>query len=239
MKVHLIISMVCMFMVTACVSIPKETISLSKALKADIEILHSSHKAIVELYYSNIKSDVNTFVDEVYVPFVIHYVLQSELDKYKTGESSLYQTIADITKLNTGSDDETVITEMMDFQEAAYNQITAKRRELLWPIEQQEKSLLKAIDESYQNALYANATLTAYLESIKSVRKSQQNALQQAGVSVLDTISVDTNNEIAEQLSQIIKKGEQIDVTSKEAYQKIEELTNELQKLTTKSTNNE
>ena len=52
---------------------------------------------------------------------------------------------------------------MVDFQKLATNQIAEKRKEVLKPIQEQKRQLLKTINQSYDNAIAANATLTGYL----------------------------------------------------------------------------
>ena len=72
-------------LLVSCASIPKETVTLSKTIGSDLQILHNSHRNMVQLYYNRIKLNINAFIDDVYAPFVIHYVLEVELNKHKRG----------------------------------------------------------------------------------------------------------------------------------------------------------
>ncbi len=227
-KFTLLVMAISMAFMVSCVSIPKETVTLSKTLQADMEILQHSHQAMIKMYYGSLKNDVNEFVNRVYLPFVIRFVMQSELDNYIKGQPGLYQHLEN-NKLDTE-----LLSEMYNFQEAAYQQVESKRKELLQPINEQEQALLKAINQSYQNVLYANTSLSAYLESAQSVRKSQKEAIQKMGLSLVDSIDISVQNALSEQLNELIKKGETIDLNSKEAFEKIEDLTKKIQEITTK-----
>lgn len=39
-------------LLVSCASIPKETVTLSKTIGSDLQILHDSHRNMVQLYYN-------------------------------------------------------------------------------------------------------------------------------------------------------------------------------------------
>ncbi|MCC8173941.1 MAG: hypothetical protein LIO65_06065 [Odoribacter sp.] len=121
---------------------------------------------------------------------------------------------------------------MLEFQEAANQQITAKRNELLSPILKQEKEVLTAIDQSYQNTIYANATLTAFLVSVRKVKESQNEALSILGVNGVDITASNKLVELSGFIDVALKKGENIDIKSDEAQQQIEDIVNRIKELT-------
>lgn len=225
-----------LLLMMSCASIPKETVTLSQTIGSDLQILHNSHRNMVQLYYHSIKVNINTFIDDVYAPFVIHHVLQSELEKYRNDESSLYSVIANAGKIGDKNETQEALSIMLEFQEAANSQITTKRNELLDPILNQEKEILNAIDQSYQNTIYANATLTAYLTSIHKVKKSQNEALSIIGLSGMDTSVTNRLVELSGLVDMALQKGEKIDIKSDEAYQQIEDIVNKIKELTNKIT---
>lgn len=184
------------------------------------------------MYYGKIKTDINTFIDEVYAPYIIHYVLQTELDKYKNGEASLYSIIETTGKVNGKNETEEALSVMLEFQEAANSQITAKRNELLKPVLEQEREVLNAIDFSYKNTMYANSTLTAYLTSLCQVKESQKEALSIASLEGLDESVTNKLVKLAELVDTALKEGEKIDVKTDEAYQQIENIVNKIKELT-------
>jgi hypothetical protein len=223
-------------LMVSCASIPKETVTLSKTIGSDLQILHDSHRNMVQLYYKGIKLNVNAFIDDVYAPFVIHHVLEVELNKHRRGESSIYSIIENAGKMDGKSETEEALNVMLEFQEAANQQINAKRNELLSPILQQEKEILNAIDQSYQNTIYANAILTAYLVSVRKVKESQNEAFSIIGLNDLDVAVTNRLVELSEFVDTVLEKGEKIDIKSNEAQQQIEDIVNKIKELTNKIT---
>jgi len=223
-------------LLVSCASIPKESITLSKTMGSDLQILHNSHRNMVQLYYNRIKLNINAFIDDVYAPFVIHHVLEVELNKHKRGESSIYGIIENAGKKGSKEETEEALNVMLEFQEAANQQINAKKNELLSPILQQEREILNTVDQSYQNTIYANTTLTAYLISIRKVKESQNEALSIAGLNGLDTTITNRLVELSSFVDMALEKGGKINIKSDEAQQQIEDIANKIKKLTNKIT---
>ena len=213
----------------------KETVTLSKTIGSDLQILHDSHRNMVQLYYNGIKLNINTFIDDVYAPFIIHHVLEVELNKHKRGESSIYGIIENAGKKGGKDETEEALNVMLEFQEAANQQINAKKAELLSPILQQEREILSAIDQSYQNTIYANTTLTTYLVSVRKVKESQNEALSFVGLNGLDTTVTNQLVELSGFIDMILEKGEKINIKSDEAQQQIEDIVNKIKELTNKT----
>lgn len=234
MKIKNLLAIVALLIFTACASIPKEVITLSQTLGSDLKILHNSHRNAIQIYFGKIKNDINSFVDEKYAPFVIHYVLKSELANYKLGKTSLYGTIEIAGQKEGQKEADEALKVMMNFQEAARKQIESKRDELLSPIFKQESEILNAINKSYENAIYANSSITAYLQSIKKVRDAQQQALAMVGLEGTDTQITSSLVQLSEQIEKAVKTGKEIDIKSDDAYKKIENVSNQIKEITTK-----
>lgn len=81
---------------------------------------------MVQLYYNRIKLNVNTFIDDVYATFVIHHVLEAELNQHIRGESSIYGIIENAGKTGGKAETKEALNVMLEFQEAANQQINAK-----------------------------------------------------------------------------------------------------------------
>jgi hypothetical protein len=216
---------------TACVSIPKETVTLSQAIGNDLKKLHLSHQNLVEIHYGKIKQEVNDFVDNVYAPFVIHYVLSKELEKHKKGSPSLYSSIEAAGKTAGKEETEEALNVMVEFQEAAHAQIESKRQELLTPIQQQQSRILARINQSYDGAIYANSTITGYLESIRKVKDAQQEALSRIGLPGADTVLTNKIIKVSEGVHKALEKGKEIDVKSDDAIKKLEDVSEKIKNL--------
>lgn len=106
---------------------------------------------------------------------------------------------------------------------------------MLFPILEQEREILNAIDQSYQNTIYANTTLTAYLVSVQKIKESQNEALSIVGLNGLDTTVTNRLVELSGFVDMALEKGEQIDIKSNEAQQQIEDIVNKIKELTKKT----
>jgi len=223
-----------LIVINSYVSLPKETVQLSKILGKDLKILHNSHKSMIELYYSKIIDDITLFMDEIYAPFIINYVLKSELKKHKNHKKSIYGIIEAAGATDEKAATDEALNVMTEFLEDANNQINKKKKELLDPIRRQKREMIRSIDKSYQNSLYANTTITGYLVSARKVKESQQKALEIIGLEGKD----EELNKVLLKTSEIVKsaitKGKEIDIKSDAAFSKINEISNQIKTITKK-----
>lgn len=220
---------------TSCATVPKETVSLSKAIGSDLAVLQNSHREVIELYYGKIKEDIDTFIDEVYSPFIIHYVLKIELENYKKGEPSLFTSIENAGKIGGQAETDEALKTMLEFQDAANVQIQSKRKELLNPILKQEKEIIRNINHSYENVIHANSTLTAYLTSISKLKESQQEALSIAKLDGSDSLVTSSLVKVSELVTEAMAKGKKIDIKSDQAYSKMKEISDQIKQVTNKN----
>lgn len=225
----LIVSFLVLLQITSCAVIPHETVLLSENIGSDLQVLHSSHRNIVKLYYGKIKDNINTFIDDVYSPYVIHYVLNLQMQEYKKGNPSIYSSIEKAGTIGGKEDTDKALIDMMEFCEAANNQINMKREELLSPILKQEEEVLNVIDSSYHNAIYANSTLTAYLSSLRKVKDTQDKALSIIGLDGLSEQATAKLVDLSEFMDDILEKCEQVDIQSSDAQKQIEEIIGKFQ----------
>jgi hypothetical protein len=232
MKIILIIITALVF--SSCVTIPRETVTLSKTIGKDLQALNRSHRNSVEIYYKKIKDDINHLINDNYAPSVIHYVLKGELEKYRDGDSSIFRTIEIAGHGEGKQESENAIREMQDFLIAAWEQIEAERTELLDPILKQEAEIVFSIDQAYKNVIYANATITGYLESVQKVKETQKEALALIGLAGVDTITVNTLANLSEQVSNAISEAEKIDMYSESAFNQFKAVTDKIKELTSK-----
>jgi hypothetical protein len=226
--------LIALFVFTACASLPKETVTLSQTLGSDLIVLHNAHRNIIELHFNKIEDDINSFVNDVYAPFIIHYALKSELKKYKEGNSSLYGIIEIAGKEEGKKESEDAINVMQEFQEAARKQIEKKRSELLTPIIKQRGEIIVAINQSYDNAIYANSTITVYLQSLQKVKSTQQDALSLIGLKGADTLITNSIVQVSEQVEKAVKMGKDIDIKSDDALIQMEKIENQIKEITNK-----
>jgi len=232
MKKKILTLTIVVVILSSCASIPKETVQLSKVVGNDLVVLHNSHQKMVELYYDKIINDINTFVDDVYAPFVIHYVLNADLENYNNGKESLYGAIELAGKTEGKSVANNAVTIMTEFLNDANNQIEKERNELLCPLKNQEKGILDSINQSYENTLYANTTITGYLESARKLKESQQKALKMVGLQGKDDDLDNLLLKTSEIVNSALEKGKEIDIKSDDAIEKINDISDKIKQLT-------
>lgn len=234
MKIRNLAAILAVLILTGCASIPKEVVTLSQTLGNDLKVLHNSHLNTVQVYFGKIKYDINSFIDEKYAPFVIHYALKSELANYKQGKTSLYGTVEIAGQKEGQKEANDALTVMMDFHEAARKQIESKREELLSPILKQEAEIKEEVNRSYENVQYANSSITAYLQSIRKIKESQQQALSMVGLGGADTLVTKSLVKLSEQVESAVKTGKEIDIQSDDAYKQLEKVANQIREITNK-----
>ncbi|MEO9869493.1 hypothetical protein [Ekhidna sp.] len=215
----------------SCVKIPQESIDLSKTLGRDLGILHNSHRNSVEIIYSKIKEDINLFIDDVYAPFIINYVVSSEMNSFKEGKESIFKSLTDAAQSDTKQVTDKALNDIADFQKAAYGQILIKRKELLTPVEEEEREVLQLIDNSYNNMVHANATITGYLESVKKVRTAQKEGLAMVGLENMDEQLTNRLVSMSGKINSYLDIAKQIDIKSNEAKEEIEEISKKIKEV--------
>ncbi|WP_270653914.1 hypothetical protein [Phocaeicola plebeius] len=214
-------------LLTSCVLIPKETVTLSQTIGYDLQQLHSSHYSMAEMQFKQIEENIDRFINDVYSPFIINMVLKSQLESYKSGDTtSLYYVIETAGKSEKKEDTEEALQIMMEFTEAANKKIALKREELMQPILSQKKLILDSINSSYRNTIYANTTLTAYLESARKVKESQNKALSLIKLDGIDSEYTRNVFELSSFVDNTLKQFENIDMKSDNAIKQIDELIN-------------
>jgi hypothetical protein len=200
----------------------------------DLATLHQAHINLAGLHFRKIKADINSFVDGTYAPFVIHFVLSKELQAFQSGEPSLYTSLEAAGKEGGEKEAEKALKEMSDFQMAARKQIEKRRNELLSPVNSQEIEIISAINQSYENVVYANSTITGYLQSIRKVKEAQQEALSRIGLKGADSIVTRGLVNISERVNEVVEKGKEIDVMSADAFNQLEAITKAIKEITLK-----
>ncbi len=220
------------FFMTSCAAIPKAAVSLSQTMGSDIVALQKSHRATVDLLFERIEGDINRFVDEVYAPYVINYVLKEEMEAYENGDVSLYRTLIDAGKNATKEATSEAVQVMLEFTEAANAEVNGKREELLAPVLEQKHMLLRSIEESYANVIAANATLTAYLTSARKLKESRAGVYDQIGLECVEDWTTNQLVGLSDNLDRLIAAGNRIDVKSEEAKVQIDNLISNIKSLT-------
>lgn len=162
MKLLIILSLM-VFLLTGCVSIPREVVELSYIIGQDLTIVHVSYKKLVQEHFQFLREQITRFLEEKWIPaYIKDFVTEGELIENVTDTEYVYLWV-----------------------EVALEEIETKREELLKPIDQEEQKLLELVDEAFVQLYNANATITAHLNSASRVREAQDKILEVADLKKL------------------------------------------------------
>lgn len=219
-----------LLLMASCASIPRETVTLSKAIGNDLQVVYASHINTVKMYYDQMEENINSFINDDYYPQLMQARLQVELDKLKNGDPSLYSIIAKSGKSGDEKDNENAMRAMFRVTDDVNQQALAQKNALLTPLLKQKKEVLAKIDSSYQNMIYANATLTAFLESARKVKETQSKALSDIGLGGFDSVITNQLIELSKAIDSVITKANDINEKSDNAQIQIEEIKGLIEK---------
>ncbi len=174
--------------VTACAQVPKESVELSTTIGRDLASVHKAHRELSKVVFSRMRKDINRFVDGIYAPYQINQVMarQKQLansdDSEDRKKSLLLAINAAFTSDAPPQLQEAVLKGMNSMVLKIRKDVESMRKELLDPINAQEKEVLSSIDRSYQQLHYANSIVTGYLSSVVKVHDTQADLLEAIGV---------------------------------------------------------
>ena len=236
MKSRIVIILAIVCLLNSCVSVPKETVQLSRVIGTDLTVLQNSHTTMVELFYTEIINNINAFIEEVYAPFIINYVLKGELKNYKNNISpSIFGVINKAANDGAGkAETGEVLVEMSNILKAANTRIEKKRNELLDPIQKQKDAMLRNINTSYENTRRANSSVTNYLQSVLSLKESQREILSIVGLKGMDEALNNTLLKVSEITKSLLIEGKEIDIESDDALDKIKKIAAKIKSITNK-----
>jgi vacuolar-type H+-ATPase subunit H len=231
MKFRIVFIIVTFYFFNSCISVPKQTVKLSSVIGTDLKVLENSHTTMVGLFYTEIINNINGFIEDVYAPFIINYVLKKELDSYHNSQPSIFEAIEDAATKGGKANTEKAYNDMSDFLKAARTQIEKKRNELLVPIQKQRDSIILNIKISYGNTILASSSVTSYLQSISSLKESQNEVLSVIGLKGKTEELTNTLLKMSDVAKSLLTKGKEIDIKSDDAYNKMKTLTDEIKSI--------
>jgi len=231
MKFRIVFIIVTFYFFNSCISVPKQTVKLSSVIGTDLKVLENSHTTMVGLFYTEIINNINGFIEDVYAPFIINYVLKKELDSYHNSQPSIFEAIEDAATKGGKANTEKAYNDMSDFLKAARTQIEKKRNELLVPIQKQRDSIILNIKISYGNTILASSSVTSYLQSISSLKESQNEVLSVIGLKGKTEELTNTLLKMSDVTKSLLTKGKEIDIKSDDAYNKMKTLTDEIKSI--------
>ena len=191
-----------------CATVPREAVVLSETVGEDVRAVHTSYAALVRTHFASLRRQVNTFIDTRWTPTYLREFIQE----------------GDLVALAKDPDPVAVLDGVGTWAGVAVEEIESKRRELLDPIDQDERELLVSVDDAFARITQANAALTAHLRSIRKVKDIEDQALEAAHLKELRDQVTARLSDASERADRAIKDLERASGEVKDVKEKKEEL---------------
>lgn len=196
-----------------CASVPKEVVELSYLVGEDLEAVHLSYKTLIRTHYDGLRDQAQTFLQEKWVPIFLEDFIER----------------AGLVEAVKSPDPVEVLDYVQVWAEAAIEEIEVKKKELLDPIKEDERTLIESVDAAFANLMRANATITAHLNSIRKVKEVEDEVLDSMG---LKKLRDNVNNQLiksSQELKDALEKLDKLEVQIEDAKEKKEELIDKLE----------
>jgi hypothetical protein len=160
-----------MLLMTACVSIPPEAPELSTELGNRIAKIEQSHLMLLERFFDRKKEDVDTFIQERWVP---------EFAKQFFSEPAIASVWDQIVASGSKEDR---LQFILRTSPTLQQKINDKRLQLIKPLEDLEQQIASKISADYSQAKSINNSITSLLLSAAEVVENRDRYLAMVGVS--------------------------------------------------------
>jgi hypothetical protein len=206
-------------------------VELSTTVGRDIAAAHESHRKLAQTLFARIKRDVNRFVDDVYAPFQIQFVLEQQKQR-KAEKSNLFSVLESASQRPRDAQaQKDALGVMQIIVEDVRADVEEYRSMRLAPVLKQEEEVVAAIDRVYEQLKRGNATVTAHLASVVKVHEAQDELLRKANLEGLrEKVGVSLSN-ASERVGEFVGKARKVEGSVDKASVQIEKLTEELDKL--------
>jgi hypothetical protein len=223
----------CAFLLGACAQVPKESVELSTTVGRDVAAAHESHRKLAQTLFARIKRDVNRFVDDVYAPYQIQFVLDRQRQRQAAGNPANLFSVLEAAgqRPRDAQAQKDAIDVMQAIVEAVRADVEEYRGMRLAPVLKQEEEVTAAIDRVYEQIKRGNAIVTAHLASVVKVHEAQDEILRKANLEGLrEKVGVSLSN-ASERVAEFVGKAKAVEGSVDATTAKVNKLTVELDKL--------
>lgn len=237
---------VCILGLSSCAKVPVQAVVLSRTVGERLPDLQASHEKFVRAYFQVSRERLEDFLDKQWIPEFLGTAIADTHLMTKLGDVQPFtdeQNARLKAKLDeagiSGSEQAKVVRAVgnafgdpdrgkmvLQWSEAALEQIQAKRKFLLDPIDAQEDKTLDELRKVYAQLEQAQSTVTAHLSSIRNVTEEQDKVLERLNLlrsrDQLIEGALKTNDEIVG----LIDAGKSVKDTFDDLQKKINDLKN-------------
>lgn len=188
-----------LFVLSGCVSAPKQTVELAEITDYQVAELQKSHVKFAQLYYGKLRDDVNRFIDEKWTPTFLSKAVNNRAFRSDLDDAYLTSSISvdDVSVQWRGSElqepQKRIVLEgvkqavaaetsklgqiLIEWSQEAQSQISKKRKSLLDPLDEQERFVLAQINSAFVDLQRSQATIKAYLSSAVELKEKQDQVI--------------------------------------------------------------
>jgi hypothetical protein len=211
----------------ACATVPKQAVTLSAAVGTRLADMQSAHEKAISGYFQLTRERVESFLADRWIPDYLGALvkeadfvnvlttakgikddqetsLKAELDKAGVPKASQPGIVAAVSSAFANPERGKLA---LLFSEQAVQDIEAKRRSLLDPINAQEKLAMTELRTAYAQLIEAQSTVTGHLSSVRKVTEAQDDALARLGLLRQRDEAIDKAININEEVGGILNKG--------------------------------
>lgn len=252
LKQFLALILLSIFLVTfaSCATKSIKTVELSHITQDQAVNLQKSHVQFVQRYYQKLREEVNAFLETEWIPLFLSKAVNNESFRKDLDESYLLASIKESDlqirwkgnelfepqKSAIQSNVKRIVTEergrlgevLLNFAESAQIEINAKRKELMNPINDQEKMVVNEINAAWGDLISGQAAVTAHLESVVEVKKSQNEVLRKLNILEKRDKMLDVLMQYNDMFTNLLKEKEDAEKKIEKYKNKFTELEKEL-----------
>ena len=165
--------------VAGCAHVPPEAVKLSYQIGQDLPRLHESYDSLVHQRFEDFRARRKAYLDEVWTPdFLPRWIEKGRLVDVANGTVVWSFDTASFVRPTPGQERSQLLSTISEWSAQAVGKVEKKRKELLDPLDQDEKELRRQVQEAFTRVVQANAYITAHLQSLRDVEEAQDEALK-------------------------------------------------------------
>jgi hypothetical protein len=192
LKMIKIVSLVALFALTGCASIPPEAPELSAELGKRISAIENSNITLLNRFFDQKRRGVDQFIENEWIPEFANQFFYN-------------QTIADAwDTIVSENDKKQRLLFLVKTGPKLQKKINEKRLELIQPLDDLERRIEGRIREEYTQARAMNSSITSFLLSASKVTENRNRYLEMAGATdeSLEELIDKTNDAVSDLLGQ-------------------------------------
>ncbi|MCX5795026.1 MAG: hypothetical protein NTY77_06000 [Elusimicrobia bacterium] len=162
-----------------CASVPKEVVELSYAMGQDLDAVHRSYIALIHDRFERFRAERLRYFNERWKPtFVEAWIRDGRLTDIANGQVVWSGAEKKFVAPSGSQQKDQLLHSVQLWAVTAINGLDKKKRELMDPLDADEKSMIASVDDAFLRLSSANAAITAHLNSLRKVQEVQDEALQ-------------------------------------------------------------